>query len=381
MHSTYRNKLRALAAAVVMALPALALAQGYYDDDIYFDGAKAEEKARQARIAKQAAADKARRQQNYVPNPGAGQYASADTYVVNSGSTRDVDEYNRRGQFLVADSVYSDQNYETDDFNSTRRIERFHNSDIVAGSSDADLQYLYYNEPATVNVYINDPFYYPGLSWSWGWGGYRPWYSWSWNWGIYDPWWGPGWGPSWGWAWAPNPGWGWGCHGWGHGWGWGAPPRPNTPIGSSRPHYGNNGSYHRGYATSSRPGQGGFGTSSSRPGSNRYGTATGSSRPGYGGYGAGRPGQNTGVSTSRPAGANSAVGSGSTTLRGRNNSGRNTNTNTTRSSNQNYNRGNNYNSNRSGYSSGGGYGGGSRGGGYTGGGGSRSGGGGGRGRR
>lgn len=67
-------------------------AQGYYDDDIYYDASKAK-KEKEAKALERA---KAVARSNYRPSQSIADYAAADTYTVNSGSTRDVDEYNRR---------------------------------------------------------------------------------------------------------------------------------------------------------------------------------------------------------------------------------------------------------------------------------------------
>lgn len=143
---------------------------------------------------------------------------------------RDVDEYNRRGN-------YSYENYDTTayssdsnqaDFSNTERIERFYNPDIVINSNDDDLITLYYDNTPTVNLTIGSSWWGPSIGWGWsGWYGphwsfsfcdpwyYTSWYSpywytgWYWNW--YDPFF------SWGWH---DAFWGWGGH---HGWDWGGP--------------------------------------------------------------------------------------------------------------------------------------------------------------
>ncbi|MCC8113952.1 MAG: hypothetical protein LIP03_08140, partial [Bacteroidales bacterium] len=206
-----------VAAAALMALPVIAVAQGYYDDDIYYDSSK-EEKTQ--KTTKKTSAQRYS-QGNYRlvgTYEGTVEYPAADTYIVDTQNTRDVDEYNRHGSFLVSDEVVVDS-VSTDDFANTRRIERFHNPEVVSGSGDEELQYYYYSEPATVNIYVqNDPWYYPYWSWSWSFG--SPWYSWNWALGYYDPW----WGPCWGWTWGPAWSWGWNW-GWGpsYAWGWGGP--------------------------------------------------------------------------------------------------------------------------------------------------------------
>lgn len=318
----YRNVkfiAHAFSVLTLMALPSIAHSQNYYDDDIYYDGAKAEK----ARIAAKQNVKPTKTSNNNVNYTGVVDYPGADTYVVHGTSTIDVDAYNRHGQFLVADTIEKDNN-ETDYFENTRRIEKFHNSDIVSGSNDEVLQAYYYTQPATVNIYVeNNPWYYPNWSWSWTYN--NPLYNWAW--GYYDPWWnpvwgftwnpgwGPGWGPNWSFTWGPGwyPGW---YPGWGPSWGPGfrpgpipvAPPRPQTGPGSSgthaptfaggstRPAVGSSaGTYRPGSTTTGlRPGQIADGTT--RPGSN-------ASRPGQSGNisNTTRPGQSGNVgSTSRP---------------------------------------------------------------------------------
>ncbi len=323
MHSNKNKAYRLLAAVGLMALPALVAAQGYYDDDIYYDASKATKKEKVARPSTR----------NVVV-----EIPASDTYVVYTDNTRDVDEYNRHGAFLVADTVAVDSLDNLDLFANTRRIERFHNGDIVAGSNDADLQAYYYSEPATVNIYVqNDPWYSPYWRWSWAFG--SPSYYWNWTFGYYDPWWGPSWGPSWAWGWGPawawGPSWSWG---WGPSWGWGGGPiwggggpawagRPSTGIGSSGTHrvVSGNGSAAR-YRTSgnaSRPGYSGYraGSNASRPGYSGYRAGSTTSRPGYSGMGT-RPVQSMGTSTSRPSSTGtSGIGTG---VRGRNKTGTST---------------------------------------------------------
>ncbi len=360
---SYKNKaMRLIAAIGLMALPAFVAAQSYYDDDIYYDPSKAPKKAKTVKVANKRVV--------------VADYPSADTYQVYTNNTRDVDEYNRHGAFLVSDSIPADSLDNLDMFANTRRIERFHNGDIVAGSNDADLQAYYYSEPATVNIYVqNDPWYSPYWRWSWAFG--SPSYYWNWSLGYYDPWWGPGWGPSWAWGWGPawswGPSWTWG---WGPGWGWGpawspgwvgGPAwawRPSTGIGSSGTHRPT------GIGSSARRPVGGTNVANRRPGNNgygsgNYGSGAGAMRPGYAGMGSNpRPAQGVNPSTSRPSNGAHGVATGT---RGRNSVG-------TRPANNPFNNNSSWGTGRStgGYSTGGGYGGGGRStGGYSGGGGGR----------
>lgn len=301
-------------------MPAVASAQGFYDDDIYDTG---KSKPAKTKTVTKKSTTKAN-SQTYIPSlSGTGyyyggdgniyqEYNSADSYNFNSGNMRDVDEYNRRGFFAKGqvDSIPADSL--ADFFAYTRRIEKYHNPDVVSGSKDADLQAYYYdsqNQTPQVNVYLNSyPYYSPwgwnsyysyGPSWSFSWG-YRPWsWGWNWNWGWgYDPFWDWGWaGPSWGPAWGPGWGPGWG----GPVWGWAPPARPyyNTGIGSSgvhRPVGGTrpgSGTIHAGRPSG---GTGGFGV---RPGAS--GTRPGSSVSNIGGVNSNRNfGTRPGASQTRP---------------------------------------------------------------------------------
>ena len=113
-----------------------------------------------------------------------------------SGAVRDVDEYNRRGNYgsdyskqpMYDDSVtISRQEYE--DFAYSRQMERFDD----------------YNGRFT--LIVNDPWYYDLWyspyygSYYWGTSWYYPWYS-SYSW--YDPWYRPSY---WGWGYRYHTGW------------------------------------------------------------------------------------------------------------------------------------------------------------------------------
>lgn len=305
-------------------------AQGYYDDDIYFDASKAK---KTAKTIKRSAAG----QTEYAS------FAAADTYTPTGTSTRSVDEYNRRGIFApatVTDSISVDSLAALGNFSYTRRIERFHNPDVVVEYPDDNLVEMYYStaeNPVNVNIYVNNPGY-----WGWGYPYYADpfWYngpSWAWNWG-----WGPSWawGPSWSFGWGLGPSWGWGpSWAWGPSWGWGGPawgwnPAPRPPMGGHpngvRPGAGNThyaGSYRR-------PGSTNRGPSGSNWNINNVGN-----RPAAGS--ALRPGNTNNQSGTqyRPGAAGSSYrGNGNTTNRNeQNNSYRRSNNN----NNSNLNRSNN----------------------------------------
>ncbi len=248
-----------LIGGVFALLSAGAAAQGFYDDDIYFDASKArKEKAVKATKTK----------------PAAKVYSVPATVVTGAvdaeaGSSRNVDEYNRRGSYKPVKEQSTDLG---DNFTYTRRIEQFSNPDIVASSNDDDLKYYYnyandelagstgYASPATINIYVENPYadfwspyYYPS-AWSWAWrpAYYNPWWAYNyWNYGpSFSFGWNSVWGPSWSWNWGPS--WGWGP-GWDYGWGWHPPypphhhhpvnPGPSRPSGWVRP--GASGPNHR----------------------------------------------------------------------------------------------------------------------------------------
>lgn len=300
--------------AALLAAPATVSAQDPYDD-LYFSPSKEAEKKKKAEEARRKA------QAEWDAKYGT---PAADTYTGGSTMPRnvDVDVFNRRNSDAANASGLTEDMSGNDAFAYTRRLERYHNPDIVSASNDSTLQEYYYSTPSEndINVYVIntiDPFDYGwgATPWSWGWynpyrynfwgprwsigWGFDPWFDFSWGWG--SPW----YGPSWGWGWSspwygPSWGWGWGwtggCH-WHPSWG-GAPLPPGGHHGwASRPmRPGFNGG--RGNATASRrPGYG-----ITRPGSQNRPTWSGASsgansRPGYRPGNASRPG-----STYRPSG-------------------------------------------------------------------------------
>lgn len=301
---------------VMAALPVASRAAAYDDeeDDIYYNPKK--ETPRPApQPARSTASTSAG---SYVPSTvPVVNYPGADTYSPSGpGLDMDVDAYNRRGASQVPDSISLDQLEqlgESDTYNYTRRLERYHNPDIVNGSGNQSLIDSYYStqSPAEVNLYVVNPVgYFPYYNWGW----YSPWYgprwslSWNWGWG-YDPWydWSWGWGPSWSYPGWGYPGWGYPGWGWGGGWGPAVPPRPSyswsTP-GAARPHHptagGSSstaarrpGAFSAGASNAARPGSFGTasGTSQRRPGSMGAPSQSGSRQPsttGGGSYTGGR---------------------------------------------------------------------------------------------
>lgn len=282
-----------------------AVAQSYYDDDIYYDASKdvkkSKEKGTVANNASagvnQSAGHQSRYQyltasdgSVYVVDENGNAYPvtaqnipGSDLYTVYTDNTRDVDEYNRRYQYV--DSIPADSLYR-DTFANTRLIEKFSNPAIVSESDDeALMEYYAATQPAQINVYVDTPAYY-------GWGGlapyYRPYGYWNvWGW---DPWYGPGWyDPYYSWSWGWGPSWSWS---WGPSWGWGPgwypahrPGRPLPPVspGAHRPVYPGSDIAHStgGYRgnSGSRPGGSYRGDSPTRPSTVGNVNSLGATRP------------------------------------------------------------------------------------------------------
>lgn len=379
------------AAAWLVSVPVYAVAQDY-DDDLYYSPSKAAEKKKKEEAARRAAQQaKAARSARQAQNEQeySGDYMSADSYTpsVVRPLEMDVDTYNRR----TDSGQDSYQNIsETPDFANTRRIERFHNPDVVVNTGDTALMQYYYSAPEKqdINVYVINSIDYPSWelnygypSWRWRFGrpywslswGYDPWFDYGWG---YDPFWGPtwGWGPSW--AWGPS--WGWGCTWPGH---W----HHNPWHPGHYPIYGsNNWGYDRPGAT--RPHRPAYGTGTGSSSDRRPGYNGGNYRPSTSGSGSYRPGNmgrpsygnnsgsgNGNYRPSSPSGSGSDKGNyrpSNNSRRGRDNSSGTNNRSNNRSSSSDYNRSNsNWGNSGGSYRGSGSYGGGSRGGGSYGGGG------------
>ena len=298
---------------LTMGVGTSAVAQSYFDDDIYYNASKSKSTA--------ATSSSASSSTSSVALPG------SDAYVVATDNTRNIDEYNRRGNYKpVTSSATVDSLGEN--FTYTKRLERFYNSDVVSGSDDADLQY-YYNyaddefadvnnaSPTTINIYVDnaDPWdtywnpYYYASAWSWATAPvyHNPWWRWNYAWGY---------GPSWSWSWGFTPSWSlnWGWDGWGLNWGisWGWSPTwgwnpPHRPIA----HGWNTGRRNDWAARPGRANQGSW-RGTARPTGNATGLASRPSKRGMAGV-ATTPGRgnstrpsasaNSGRATSRPGAA------------------------------------------------------------------------------
>ncbi|MDE5940818.1 MAG: hypothetical protein K2H14_01775, partial [Muribaculaceae bacterium] len=165
-----------LLAVSLLAGASAAIAQGYYDDDIYYDASKAKKEVKKA-VEKAKAEEPAFRQQQasqfyydgaaYVPWNNVGEYNSADSYQVSGTSMRDVDEYNRRTSSVSpvqekTDSITLEQ---FEEMSNTRNLARFHDSEAAREAyaetldeggiraDDSDI-YAYSAQPATVNINV-----------------------------------------------------------------------------------------------------------------------------------------------------------------------------------------------------------------------------------
>ena len=224
----------------------LATAQNF-EDDIYYDGSSQEKTKTVTKKAPTTSGYSGYMTTQVTPLSG----------VVNG---RDVDEYNRRtdGYYDESDTTYLDG----EDFANTRRIERFHNPDIVIRSNDPDLIEYYFDNTPTVNLIVGSGYgvapywgwsyryYDPWYSINWGWhypwryGGWYDWYGWG-YWGWSRPWIYSNWGWHNHWAWNNHwggwnrPGRGWyGDHGFAHGIGG---RRPGLNYHGNRGNMGSNG--------------------------------------------------------------------------------------------------------------------------------------------
>lgn len=303
--------------ASLLSLPALNVAAQDYEDDLYYSPSRAKAKQKAEQQTRQAAENAA----------GLG---SSDLYTTGSSKPLqiDVDSYNRR---TVGSQVAEGNGSEAPAFSYTRRIERFHNPDVVSASNDTLLMDYYYSTPSEqdINVYVInniDPYSYswntpvyaysPWNAWSWpsfsfGWNSAWGWNA-SWNWGWADPFWGPSWGynPWYGPSWCWGPAWGWHHH---HHYPVHRPLPPYRPSGYDRP----------GASRPHRPSYSGGSYNRYTPG------VPSSSRPGNFGYPGNRYPNSNGVRPSSPVngGSNQGTYSPSNNDRRGRNSGTNTNTN------------------------------------------------------
>ncbi|MDE6073209.1 MAG: hypothetical protein K2F80_01250, partial [Muribaculaceae bacterium] len=137
-----------------------AMAQDYYDDDIYYNPNKVKkEKVEQQKTTRS----------NKKYNAQVVIYQPSDSFSFDSGSRRDIDEYNRRNTAVTGQSSADSLGQ----FAYTRQIERFYNPEVVSGSKDTDLQDYYYYTQAeqpqtTVNIYLEPGYRWWSPSWYYG---------------------------------------------------------------------------------------------------------------------------------------------------------------------------------------------------------------------
>ena len=229
-----KMRLLILSASVSCVVAFNAAAQDY--DDIYYDSSNddvatvKEEKAHEAQVV------------DVSDNDLVANYFTADQTAGWKGNVvdeRDVDEYNRQGDYYAAQSEMADTvaadtvdiSSNGDTFQYTERIRRFHDPDVIAESDDEELVDLYVYTRPDVNIIVGtptttyvspwgatvsfgssvwystwvDPWYYdtwyydPWYYRPYWYYSYRPWY-WSWGWGVpyyayhhhhYHDWWRP----------------------------------------------------------------------------------------------------------------------------------------------------------------------------------------------
>lgn len=170
-----------------LLMPFVAMAQ-YDDDDLYFVPSK-KQTSKVSVIT------------TTVPSE-----TTVTTYVPSSysGSTRDVDEYNRRGRYRRSAAGDGAEASGVDSLATayTAGYAQGYGDAYARGYTDAS-----YDIPSYRVRFFNcyDPFWYDSWLWSPYW--YDPWYysgwsySWGWGWSYYRPWYGPGWyGYGYGWG-------------------------------------------------------------------------------------------------------------------------------------------------------------------------------------
>lgn len=162
---------------MMFAVASMAMADNYFDDDIYYDASKAK------KSQKVGTATKTPQVLRYEP------VMETVDYSTYSGSMRDVDEYNRQGMYSsYSDTLGGDSILNIDGYTYTNRIERFYNPEVVSGSGNQELIDSYSVNQPVVNIYV-DSFWDPYPSWTWGYS--YPWYSWNYTFytGVWNPYW------------------------------------------------------------------------------------------------------------------------------------------------------------------------------------------------
>ena len=114
----------------------------------------------------------------YYTAPTSTSKKSEKTVVVKT-STRDIDEYNRRGENSETTSKTITVD-ESEDFQYTQEIVKFYNPEAVT-INDPQYVYIIQEEEEEEESYSPNVNIHLDLGWNW----YSPWYS---TWSIWDPW-------------------------------------------------------------------------------------------------------------------------------------------------------------------------------------------------
>ncbi len=281
-----------LITALAFGVPAALMAQGYVDDDIYYNSSKSSKKSSlPTQETKSVRTTPLVTETEYIASDYSGDLAYYEE------SPRDVDEYNRRG---AVDEIPDGDSLQ-EDFTYTRRIEKYYNPSVVTESGDPELAEYYYSAQPEINIIVTSPNYwdwwYPYSRWSWSWTWGSPWYWDSWYGGLYwgwDPfwswtgWWGPSWRPYYRHYAGFRPGMG--MRSW----------RPST-AGAYRPHRGSVGTTRRGIGGSSGSSDKSNVRGSSTNSTTRRGTSSSTGSPRTNSLSGGRS-SGSGSSYSRPSG-------------------------------------------------------------------------------
>ncbi|MBR5331927.1 MAG: hypothetical protein IKV32_01325 [Muribaculaceae bacterium] len=263
-----------LVALMSIAICSTAVADNYFEDDIYYDASKAKKK-KEKRVETTTTFSQPISYQNEV--------------VYNYGSSlRDIDEYNRQGAYYsyAADTTTNDSVLNIDGYTYTNRIERFYNPNVVSGSGNQELIDSYSVNQPVINIYVDDV-WDPYPSWGWGYSWYAMGYYSSYY-GVWNPYWYNPYWYNWGWSYCYDPFY---HHHHHHHYPSYYPPHHNyrhsTSPGAYRPHYSTSASRHSRGSSIGRSNNFGsrggshssFGSSTNRGRGNNVGTPTNNSRP------------------------------------------------------------------------------------------------------
>lgn len=157
----------------------------YAQDDVYFVPKKSQEKAKVTTVTPSSDYS------TYETLPATGNvdaYDSDDDWYVGRNQRKDVDSYNRRGNYNGSNETVVEDDVAIEDGQYTTRIIRFHSPSTIVVLSP------YYWD--MYDAFWYDPWYSwtwrPYSSWAWRTGWYSGWYV-GWHGGWYDPWYGYAW--------------------------------------------------------------------------------------------------------------------------------------------------------------------------------------------